>query len=224
MTNKKKKISIFEDLAVQFIDSYFQEVIKCIVLLNKGNIERIIEKVHDAYIADKKIYILGNGGGASISSHMACDLGKGTLARTYDQKEKRLHVISLTDNVATMTAYANDISYDEIFVQQLRNLVEKDDVVIGISGSGNSKNVINAILYAKKRGAVTIGFTGFKKGGKLSEITDVSIVAQTNHYGPIEDIHGMIGHLITAFIAKLKHSESANGKTLKNKSIPFFIN
>ncbi len=221
--DNSKKANNFKESALHFIDSYFQEVIKCIVLLEKQPLEQMIELIMNAYRNDKKIYILGNGGSASTASHIACDLGKGTLARVYDRNEKRLHVVSLTDNVAIMTAYANDLSYDDIFLQQLRNLVEKDDVVIAISGSGNTKNVLNAVSYAKKLGAKTIGLTGFETGGKLAEIADLSIIAKTNHYGPLEDVHMMIGHLVSAAVASAKHAESANGKVRKNKAVPFYL-
>lgn len=213
----------FKESALHFIDSYFQEVIKSIVLLDKEPLERMIELIMEAYRNDKNIYVLGNGGAASTASHIACDLGKGTLARVYDRAEKRLRVISLTDNVALMTAYANDLSYDDIFLQQLRNLIIRDDVVIAISGSGNTKNVLNSVSYAKKIGAKIIGLTGFGTGGKLAEIVDISIVIKSNHYGPIEDVHMMIGHLVSAAVAAAKHAESANGKTRKNKATPFYL-
>lgn len=222
MDKNKKNHNSFQESALHFIDSYFQEVIKCIVLLEKKQIEQLIELILEAYRNDKKIYILGNGGAASTASHMACDLGKGTLARVYDGREKRLHVVSLTDNVALITAYANDLSYDDIFVQQLRNLVESGDVVIAISGSGNTKNVLDAASYAKKVGAKTVGLTGFDTGGKLAQVADLSIIVKTSHYGPLEDLHMMIGHLITAAVASVKHVESANGKR-KNKAVPFYL-
>lgn len=223
MDKNKKTQDNFRESVLHFIDSYFQEVIKCIVLLKRQPLEQTIEVIVEAYRNDRKIYILGNGGGASTASHIACDLGKGTLSRVYDQKEKRLHVISLTDNVALITAYANDISYDDIFLQQLRNLVEPNDVVIAISGSGNTKNVLNAIAYAKKIGAKTIGLTGFNNGGKLAQIVDIPLIVKTNHYGPLEDVHMMIGHLVSACIANIKHLETANGKTRKNKAVPFHL-
>ena len=222
MKSKDKNISLpTQESILNFIDSYSQEVIKCIVLLDKNSIAKIIEVILVAYQTDKNIYILGNGGAASTSSHVAADLGKGTLARVYDKSEKRLHVISLTDNVALITAYANDLSYDDIFLQQLRNLVERNDVVIAISGSGNTKNVINAMLYSKKIGAKTIGLTGFNSGGKLAQIVDVSLIVKTNHYGPIEDVHMMIGHLVSACIANFKHSEFGFEKARNNKAVPF---
>ena len=152
---------------------------------------------------------MGDGGSASNASHFACDLGKGTLKRVYDGKEKRFRVISLTDNIVTITAFANDLSFEDIFVQQLHNLIDKGDVVIGISGSGNSPNVIKAIRYAQTCGAKTIGFLGFKTGGKLSKLVDYEITVQDNHYGRIEDIHLALGHLITDNLAELKNRKRA---------------
>lgn len=219
-TNTKQN---FNKSVLHFIDSYFQEIIKCIVLLDKKSIENMIEVIIEAYRNNKIIYILGNGGAASTASHMACDLSKGTLARAYDQKEKRLRALSLTDNVALITAYANDINYDDIFLQQLRNLLEKDDVVIAISGSGNSQNILNAANYAKKIGAKTIGLTGFKTGGKLAEIVDLPIIIETGHYGPIEDLHMMIGHLVSGAIAQSKNANLINEKNRENKSVPFYL-
>ena len=106
-------------------------------------------------------------------------------------------------------ALGNDLSFEDIFVQQLRNLVNKEDVVIGISGSGNSANVIKAIQYAKECGAKTIGFLGFKTGGKLQELVDHEITIQDNHYGRIEDIHLILEHLITNYLFELKKNEQA---------------
>lgn len=204
----------------QFISSYFDEVQKTIKKLNSKEISRAIEKILEAYQNDRKVFILGNGGSASIASHLACDLGKGTLNRVYDENEKRVKVISLTDNTSLITAYANDVGYDHIFLQQLRNLIEKDDVLIAISGSGNSKNVIKAVKYSNKVGATVIAFSGFEKGGKLATLADIKIISKTSHYGPIEDTHMMIGHLIASCIAHIKRQE-AKGKKSTNKAVPF---
>ncbi|MDO8659058.1 MAG: SIS domain-containing protein [Candidatus Parcubacteria bacterium] len=205
-----------------FIKSYFTEIKRCIDSLDMHAIEFAIDMLAQAYRNDRKVFILGNGGSASASSHMACDLGKGTLQRVYDNTERRLRVISLTDNVAIMTAFANDLSFDDIFVQQLRNLVETDDVVIAISGSGNSRNVVKAVEYAKSCGAKTIGFLGFKTGGKLGKMVDCAIIADSNHYGPIEDVHGILNHVISSWIAKVKHIYDKNLHGInENKAVPF---
>ncbi len=204
----------------QLITSYFDEVQKTIKKLNGKQILKAIEKIIEAYQNDRKIYVLGNGGSASIASHLACDLGKGTLNRIYDEREKRIKVISLTDNTALITAYANDVGYDAIFLQQLRNLIEKDDILIAISGSGNSKNVIKAVKYSRKIGATVIAFTGFEKGGELATIANISIISKTSHYGPIEDTHMMVGHLIASCIAHLKRMEHKTQK-ITNKAVPY---
>lgn len=205
-----------------FIDGYISELIRCLNLLDKEKIELIVDVLVAAYKKDRKVFILGNGGAASTSSHMACDLGKGTLQRVYDNTERRFRVISLVDNVALMTALANDLSFDDIFVQQLRNLVETDDVVIALTGSGNSPNVVKAVEYAKSCGAKTIGILGFKTGGKLGKMVDYSIIIDSNHYGPIEDIQLTLNHMIAAWIAKVKNiHDGKEGLTNENKAVPF---
>jgi len=205
-----------------FIDEYLREVNRCLASLDKEKIELVIDVLVAAYKKDRKVFILGNGGAASTASHMACDLGKGTLQRVYDNTERRFRVISLTDNVAIMTAFANDLSFDDIFLQQLRNLVETDDVVIALSGSGNSPNVVKAVEYAKSCGAITIGILGFKTGGKVGSMVDYSIIADSTHYGPIEDIQLIINHMIAAWIAKVKNiHDDKIGAESENKAVPF---
>lgn len=217
-----KKGSGKKDELNSFINAYFDEIKLCLKSLNKKKVKLAINMLIQAYKFDKKVFILGNGGNASTASHMACDLGKGTLQRIYDYSEKRLKVISLTDNVAMMTAFANDLSFDDIFVQQLRNLVGSEDLVIALSGSGNSENVIKAVKYAKECGAKTIGLLGFKNGGKVSKIVDCAIIVNSNHYGPIEDIQLILSHLITSWIAKTKNIHDGNKKMKnENKAVPF---
>lgn len=206
----------------KFIGSYLAELNESLNSLNIIKISQIIDLLTKAYLNNKRIFILGNGGAASTASHFACDLSKGTLQRIYDNEEKRFQVISLTDNVATITAYANDLIFADIFLQQLRNLVDKDDVVIAISGSGNSTNLIKAVNYAKKRGAKTIGILGFATGGALGKLVDCAIIARSKFYGPCEDIQLILGHIIVSWLSKVKHLH--DGKQIpyrKNKAIPF---
>lgn len=205
-----------------FIDNYLAEVVRCLNTLDKEKIELVIDVLVEAYKKDRKVFIIGNGGAASNASHMACDLGKGTLQRVYDNTERRFKVISLTDNTPLLTAYANDLGFDDIFAQQLRNLVETDDILIALSGSGNSKNITKAIQYAKSCGAITIGILGYKTGGKAGKLVDYSIITDSTHYGPIEDMESVINHLIAAWIAKVKniHDEKPDGVN-ENKAVPF---
>lgn len=182
-----------------FISEYFEELKKILSRVNKKDIEEITEIIHKAYLNERTIFILGNGGSASTASHFACDLGKGTLSKVYDINEKRFRVVSLTDNIATISAYANDLSFDDVFIQQLRNLVHKGDVVIAITGSGNSKNVVKAVKYARDCGAITIGLLGFD-GGRVKKLLDRCVIIPSDHYGRIEDVHLILEHMITDYL------------------------
>jgi len=147
----------------------------------------------------RTIFLIGNGGSAATASHVANDLGLGTRLLG----GCRYRTVSLTDNVAFMSAAGNDLGYDSIFVEQLKTLLEPRDVVVAISASGNSPNVLRAIEYAHEHGAVTIGLTGFD-GGRLREMAHHAIHIQTakGEYAPVEDLHLILGHLITSFLAR----------------------
>jgi len=189
-----------------FIKNYFKELKKTIDEISVEDIKKVTDILYNAYKQNKQIFIIGNGGSASTASHFACDLSKGTLQRVYDEKEKRFRVMSLTDNVAHLTALGNDLGYDDIFSQQLRNLINHGDVLIAITGSGNSQNILNAIDTASKSGAVTIGFLGFD-GGKLKSKVDYCIHIPSNHYGRIEDLHLVLAHLISSYLTEMKKNE-----------------
>ena len=204
----------------QLANDYIKELKKVIDSLDLKRVEEAFEMLMGVYRSGRRVFILGNGGSASTASHMASDLSKGTLARVYDDKEKRLQVISLTDNASLMTAYSNDLSYNDVFIQQLRNLIEKGDLLIVLSGSGDSENVIRAVKYSRSRGAKTIGLLGFKTGGKLAKLVDCAIVVQSNHYGPIEDTHLIFNHIMTSWFAKAKRKLEGIKET-ENGAIPF---
>ncbi len=142
------------------------------------------------------IFIAGNGGSASTASHMATDLGVGSLRR-----KNPLRVVSLVDNVAVLTATANDLAFDQVFSQQLLLLGRKDDVFICFSASGNSRNLTNAVTDAKTLGMITISVTGFD-GGMLKNMTDYNIHIDTKvgSYGVVEDVHSTVSHLLTEII------------------------
>ncbi len=186
------------------VRNYLKDLKTALDKINSSDIEKVAEVLLQAYKSDKTVFIFGNGGSASTASHMACDLGKGTLKNVYDQSEKRLKVISLTDNVASMTAFANDLSFDDMFVQQLNNLVRSGDVVIGISGSGNTPNIIKALMYAKQQGAITVGFLGYHQGGKAKNFVDYDITVESSNYGIIEDIHLALEHVLTTCLSYMK--------------------
>jgi len=192
----------------QHVKKYFAEIKQILDSIDLKKIEQIVEIIHSAYKNNSHIFILGNGGSAATASHFACDLGKGTLRPKVSKKIKRFKVTSLTDNVATMTAWSNDVGYNHIFSEQLKNLVNKGDIVIGISASGNSPNVLNAIKVAKNHKAITIGLTGFD-GGTLAKISKISIIVKANKYDVVEDVHLILAHIITRYFL-----ETIN-KTLK---------
>ena len=179
------------------IQEYISHLQGVLERLSLADVRQSIDLVMEAYQADQQIFIIGNGGSASTASHIANDLSKGTSIPGV----RRFRAISLTDNVATMTAWSNDVSYEDVFVEQLKNLANPGDLVIGISASGNSENIIRAIRYAKDISCKTIGWTGFG-GGQLQQLADVSVVVDSHDYGPVEDVHLILNHILHAWIRK----------------------
>jgi D-sedoheptulose 7-phosphate isomerase len=163
------------------------------------DIDLVIDELLSAHDRGASIFTLGNGGSASLASHFACDLGKGTLVQ--HNSKKRFRVISLADNVPLLTAWANDHGYDRVFAEQLENLVESNDVVFAISGSGNSPNVIRALEVARHHGARTIGLTGFE-GGKMKSLCDVCVILPSDNMHVIEDFHLSMTHAISSVIRR----------------------
>src|SRR3989344_2614373 len=184
-----------------YIISFFEEIKKCISEIDIKKIEEIADVLHTAWKNDRQVFILGNGGSASQASHMAADISKNTLGRVYDPRIKRFRIMALTDNVSLMTAYANDVGYDEVFSQQLRNLLGEHDVLIVITGSGNSPNIIRAVEYAKEQNAITIGLLGFD-GGRVKNMLDYELTVQSKNYGIVESVHPAIHHLIVNYFSK----------------------
>lgn len=203
-----------------FIGDYLKELKSCLDKLDRIKVIEAISLLTHALEKGKTVFVMGNGGGASTATHIACDLGKGTLRRNYDIKEPRLKVISLAENTALLTAFGNDLSFEDIFAAQLKNLIEKDDVLIILSGSGNSPNLVKALIYGKKYGAKSIGILGFHNGGKLGRMVDVAIIAQSKSYGPCEDFQLVVDHILTACIAKYKQEKWGRGKN-KNMAVPY---
>ncbi len=190
---------------IQSVNEYFDLLKNTIDKLDRGSINELIELLVKTVKSGNNIYIMGNGGSASTASHFACDFNKGL---SY-QRNLRFKMICLNDNVATMLAYANDVGYENIFVEQLKNFVKNGDVVIGISGSGNSKNVINAVEYAKDNGAVVVGLTGYS-GGKLKQLADISIHADINNMQVAEDVHMSICHMLYSVLNPILEKENEN--------------
>jgi D-sedoheptulose 7-phosphate isomerase len=174
------------------INSYLYELIDCFEELDPKLMEQVVMQLSKR---GRTIFILGNGGSALTASHIALDLNKWSRVKGFPN----LRAISLTDNVGTITAWANDATYQDVFREQLANLLRMGDLVIGISASGSSMNVLKAIQYAKDYGAFTIGFSGFG-GGTLKNVADLAIVSSSENYGVIEDFHMSLGHILAQFI------------------------
>lgn len=176
--------------------SYFEQSLGT---LDHSQVSEFLALLENAYQHERTVFVIGNGGSAANASHLANDLAKGTL---YDvDQPKRLRAISLTDNVALMTAYGNDDGYHTIFKQQLQTLARSGDLVIAISGSGNSPNIIEAITWANDNGLHTIGVTGFG-GGKLRQIARSSVHVPLNDMCTSESIHSVIFHYVAIELQK----------------------
>jgi D-sedoheptulose 7-phosphate isomerase len=178
-------------------DEYLTELKGVIDALSRDKFHEIIDLLIDAWERERQIFVIGNGGSASTASHFACDINKGVSLGL----EKRFKMICLNDNIPTMLAYANDLSYDDVFVEQLKNFITPDDLVVGFSGSGNSTNVLKAVDYANGIGARTIGITGFQ-GGELGQLASTALVVPSNDMQKIEDLHMIIVHMIMQIACK----------------------
>lgn len=179
------------------INDYLIRLGNTIKNLDQNSIKQCAKILLKAYENGNNIFICGNGGSASTASHFACDINKGV---SYGL-EKRFRIIPLTDNFATITAYSNDVGYEDIFVEQVKNFYRKGDVIIGISGSGNSKNVLKAIEFVNQNEGVSIGWTGYS-GGKLKSISHYSINANVMDMQTSEDIHMILVHILMKVLRK----------------------
>lgn len=185
-------------LTVQKIASvYIRELKEAFDSVSLDRFEDVLNALTTAYKNGNLVFMMGNGGSGSTASHFAGDINKGVCFGL----SKRLKVICLNDNIPILLAYANDASYEDIFVEQLKNFLNTGDVIIGISGSGNSSNVIKAIEYANEHGGTSVALTGFD-GGRLAKIAKIPIVVTINDMQKIEDIHLILGHMLMQVLYK----------------------
>jgi len=181
--------------AVQFAKWYRAHEIEMWQQLDLDAVGRIAQALESAEKNGKQVFVMGNGGSAATASHIATD-----WCKTAERNGKPvLRCMSLTDNVPFITAIANDLGYEEVFARQLANYVQRGDVVVIISGSGNSPSVIKAAVVAKEKGALTVGMTGFS-GGKLRKMVDVCLHIDSDQYGVIEDLHMGVGSLLAFYL------------------------
>ena len=174
-----------------FAEQYKSELIKTIDCIDIGMVNRVIDWFKEARANNRTIFVCGNGGSASTASHFACDIVKGASFN----RDSRFKIMALTDQLPTLTAYANDVSYDAVFVEQLKNFAQPGDLFMGISGSGNSPNVLRAIEYANQTGCRTMALTG-RDGGRLGPMAQLNIQVAVPHMGRIEDAHMIVCHMI----------------------------
>jgi D-sedoheptulose 7-phosphate isomerase len=174
---------------------YVAEVKATLDALPWQQIQEVVDVIINAWRKGQQIFVMGNGGSASTASHMACDLSKNT-ANAYSP---RLRVMSLNDNMALLSAHSNDNGYENVFAEQLKNFINRGDVVIAISASGNSANVLKAIRLANAVGATTIGWSGYE-GGQLAKLVEVPVVVPNHNIEQIEDIHLMLEHMVTVAV------------------------
>ena len=178
-------------MTMSFPQQYKDDVLRAIETIDLDKVNQAIEILAQARDEDRRIFVCGNGGSASTASHFACDMVKGASFN----REKRFRIMALTDSLPTITAYSNDVCYDCVFAEQLKNFAEPGDVVIAISGSGNSPNVLRAVEYANSIGCQTIALSG-RNGGKLGPLAQLNIQASNPHMGRIEDLHLIVMHMI----------------------------
>ena len=183
---------------------YVESLREVLSRLDHAMIDRMVEDLWTAYQEDRTIFFFGNGGSAALASHLACDMGKGTIARSH----RRFRAISLADNIPLMTAWANDFSYQDIFAEPLAGLVRKDDRVFAISGSGNSTNVVRGLQVARAAGAKTLALTGYE-GGLVRGLADLCLIVPSNDMQHIEDAHLCSAHAI--FTALRQRMEQLGG-------------
>jgi D-sedoheptulose 7-phosphate isomerase len=178
-------------------DAYLKRLQEEVDRVDRAALERWADLIYEAWDRQQTVFILGNGGSGTTASHMSEDLGKSTLPESelYDEDRKRLKVMSLTDNVGWIMAVANDLSYDQIFQQQLMNFAQPRDVVVAISGSGNSPNVLNAVDWANRQGLRTFGLTGYD-GGQLRERAGDGLHVALDDMGMVESIHLCLFHWV----------------------------
>lgn len=185
-----------------FAENYFQHLSDVLAAIDKDEIAQFISTLLEARDRGATVFFIGNGGSASTASHFANDLAIGT-----NSYETPFRIVSLADNQAVITAVGNDFGYDEIFTRQLRVLGKPGDVVVAISASGNSPNLVSAFEHAKSAGIKTVGLTAFD-GGKLRQMADecVHVPTEAKEYGPAEDAHLILNHLVGNYLMRLVKS------------------
>jgi len=198
MTFPDEKFTAIGDYA----GAYFERLKAAAQSVDANKLEAACALLSGVYENGGVLYVCGNGGSASISNHLACDHLKGAQTDT----NLKPRVVSLASNMEMITAIANDISYDDIFVYQLKTLADKGDVLLSVSSSGDSENVVRAVTWAKDNGVKVISFTGFD-GGRTAALADVNLHVDGDNYGVVEDLHQSLMHILAQFIRLARMDE-----------------
>ena len=185
---------------------YLAELADVLALVSVDALDRAAEMLLETRAAGRRVYVVGNGGSAATASHFVCDLVK----TAHVDGHEPLRAFALTDNIPLLTAWSNDRAYERCFAEQVASLVDRGDVVVGISASGNSPNIVAALAAAAERGARTIGMVGFD-GGAARQVVDLAIHVPCHHYGLVEDTHMAIGHALTAAVRRVLESTPSDG-------------
>jgi len=197
----------------QFLE-YCQGLKGAIDAVTPDAVEAFIQTLESACQEGRQLFLMGNGGSGSPASHAACDLNKGVSFG----REQRFRAICLNDYVATLSAYANDVCHNDVFVDPLRNFLRPGDVVVGISGSGNSPNVLKAIDYANHHGEFTVGLCGFD-GGRLASLVRLCVHVPVRDMQKVEDIHMMLFHLATQVLVQNERQKETSGPATKEEAL-----
>ena len=192
-------------MAGQFVADYIEGLKEVLGEVDREAVETVGNLLWQAYLDDRRIFIIGNGGSAATASHMACDLAKGATVAG----KRRFKAVSLTDNVALMTAIGNDISYEKLFTEQLANLAEAGDVLLAYTASGNSPNILDTLQWAREHGLVTVGVLGFG-GGKAADIAEHAVTVESRNYGHVEDFHLIFEHAISQWLRTKVQAEGVD--------------
>jgi D-sedoheptulose 7-phosphate isomerase len=182
-------------MAKAFVGEYLQGLKALLDEIDLDAVDRIGARLWQAYVEDRRVFIIGNGGSAATASHMTCDIAKGASV----PGKRRVRAISLTGNVAHMTAIGNDIGYEKLFTEQLVNLAEPGDVLVAFTASGNSPNILDALRWARGKGIQTIAVLGFD-GGQAAHLADLSVIARSRNYGFVEDFHLILEHALSQWL------------------------
>jgi D-sedoheptulose 7-phosphate isomerase len=192
---------------LESIYTYFTELEYMLRTVSLSHLQQVIRLIERAYLDNHRMFIMGNGGSAATASHFALDLAKNTIM----PGAPRLKAISLTDHVPLITAWSNDTAYEYVFAEQLANMIEPGDIAIGISTSGNSPNVINALHLARQIGATTVGLLG-AEGGKIKDIVDAYVLAPGQNIEQEEDAHMILAHVITRYMREAVRMYTQSGQ------------